>query len=270
MTINSKEVLEEQYGLSNNLDVRIRLHELYSTNKEDWHKWLFHNFKIEENANVVEFGCGSGVLWSKNKDRIHPNLSITLTDFSEGMLRTAKKNLGDFKNILYKQIDIQDISYPDNYFNIAIANHMLYHVPNLNEALVEVNRILKPGGVFYAATNGIKHMKEIYEMVHEFDERFSISNSGYERIFGREKSEQILNKYFDDVSFINYNSVLKVTNAKHLMEYILTMDKVLKDEMAEEKKLEFEGFLQSKINNNGYIHITKEVGLFIATNNRAE
>jgi 16S rRNA G1207 methylase RsmC len=68
MPINSKEFLEKQYGISNNLDIRSRLHELYSTNKEDWHKWLFKNFQINNDAKIVEFGCGSGVLWAKNRN----------------------------------------------------------------------------------------------------------------------------------------------------------------------------------------------------------
>jgi 2-polyprenyl-3-methyl-5-hydroxy-6-metoxy-1,4-benzoquinol methylase len=264
MPINSKEFLEKQYGISNNLDIRIRLHELYSTNKEDWHKWLFKNFQINDDAKIVEFGCGSGVLWAKNKDGIRPNWNITLTDFSEGMLHTAKENIGNLNNIFYRQIDIQDISYTDNNFDIAIANHMLYHVPNLNEALIEVNRILKPSGVFYAATNGINHMKEIFELVHEFDDSLSISNKGYEKIFGIENGEKILKKYFSEVSFINYSSDLNVTNAIHLMDYILSMDKELEEKMSQENKLEFKDFLQTKVNNNGFISITKEVGLFVA------
>ena len=43
----------------------------------------------------------------------------------------------------YWKIDIQDIPYEDDSFNIVIANHMLYHVSNVNKAIEEVYRVLK-------------------------------------------------------------------------------------------------------------------------------
>ena len=43
--------------------------------------------------------------------------------------------------------------YEDEYFDVVIANGMLYHVPDLEKALSEVNRVLKKGGVFVTFEN---------------------------------------------------------------------------------------------------------------------
>ncbi|MCM1427309.1 MAG: class I SAM-dependent methyltransferase [Eubacterium sp.] len=75
-----------------------------------------------------------------------------LTDFSEGMIQTAHSNIGDFPNVTYRVVDIQEIPYEMNSFDIVIANMMLYHVPDLAKGLSEVKRVLKESGRFYCAT----------------------------------------------------------------------------------------------------------------------
>ncbi|PHS26997.1 MAG: SAM-dependent methyltransferase [Robiginitomaculum sp.] len=42
--------------------------------------------------------------------------------------------------------DIQDLPFPDNHFDWAMANHVLEHVPDDMRALLEIFRVLKPGG----------------------------------------------------------------------------------------------------------------------------
>jgi ubiquinone/menaquinone biosynthesis C-methylase UbiE len=41
---------------------------------------------------------------------------------------------------------------------------MLYHVPDREQAVSDTCRVLKPGGHFYAATNGQAHVRELYEL----------------------------------------------------------------------------------------------------------
>ena len=52
------------------------------------------------------------------------------------------------KNMLSQKIDIQDIPFPDHCFDVVIANHMLYHVPDLTKAISEVHRVLRTDGKF--------------------------------------------------------------------------------------------------------------------------
>jgi ubiquinone/menaquinone biosynthesis C-methylase UbiE len=46
----------------------------------------------------------------------------------------------------------------------VIANHILYHVPDQAWALAEMQRVLKPDGVVYLATNGRSHLRELHEL----------------------------------------------------------------------------------------------------------
>ncbi len=65
---------------------------------------------------------------------------FVLSDFSAGMLQTAREALKDIEDIEYQVIDIQNIPFPDDSFDIVIANMMLYHVPDLKQGLRKVRR----------------------------------------------------------------------------------------------------------------------------------
>ena len=57
---------------------------------------------------VLELGCGTGSMWIGRSELIGLCSKLVLSDFSEGMLETAKQNVGTYENLTYKTIDIQE------------------------------------------------------------------------------------------------------------------------------------------------------------------
>ncbi len=53
--------------------------------------------------------------------------------------------------------DANHLPYADGTFDAVVAMWMLYHVPNLDRTLAEARRVLRPGGVLIAVTNGRQH-----------------------------------------------------------------------------------------------------------------
>jgi ubiquinone/menaquinone biosynthesis C-methylase UbiE len=264
MSISSTHFLKEQYNNGKNLDIRIQLHQLYNTNKQDWHQWVFEQIDFHESCQVIEFGCGVGVFWNKNKANILADWNIKLTDQSEGMLCDAKQNIGNMENINYEVTDVQSIQEQNQSYDVAIANHMLYHVQDLQLAISELHRILKPSGKLYASTNGKNHLKEIQELIKEFDSSLSINNNHAHEKFGLENGKKHLTKCFKNVRLIDFESDLKITEVEPLAEYIYSMHNELNKQMDQKKRDEFKQFLENKMREVGYIHITKETGLFVA------
>ncbi len=72
-------LLTDQYKDDTNLNARIRIHELYSTNKYGFHQWAFDHLKLPLDSKILELGCGPGQLWLKNLDRILQDWDITPT-----------------------------------------------------------------------------------------------------------------------------------------------------------------------------------------------
>lgn len=248
-----------QYWNAKNLDARIRLHLLYGTNKYRWQRWVFDHFDLPKSAKILELGCGQGNLWLENKDRIPKDWDIILSDFSEGMLDAARKNLSESNHTFnFVIIDAQSIHYPDQSFDAVIANHMLYHVPDRKKTLSEISRVLKPNGYLYATTIGKNHIKEIKALKKKFGLAPDTIFSGGS--FTLENGKKQLDEWFKKIHLYRYKSGLKVTNAKHLIDYILSME----ESVDSEKISKLRTFIEQEIAKKEFILIHKNEGIFVA------
>lgn len=262
--INMDKNWMEQYENASNLKARIRIHELFSTNKKGWMRWFFEELNLPPNARILEVGCGDATLWSKNSERIPPGWDITLTDFSAGMLKDAKENLGKLsQRFKFKLADVQDIPYEGLSFDAVIANNMLYHVPDIEKALSEIRRVLKVGGCFFASTVGRNHMAKMRDVVSEFDSELITTRSfDLTEKFQLENGMELVSKWFNDVALKRYEDNLIVTEAEPLVDYIFSMPGNVKNTFTEQKLKKLINFLQNKISKTGGIFISKDTGFF--------
>ena len=251
----------EQYKNSNNLNVRISLHDQFSTNKTGWFNWLFKQIDFSKVNHLLEIGGGNGKLW-ENRNIDLRNREIFLSDISEGMVHEVRKKLGKDYNCI--ALDCQAIPFKDGYFDTVIANHVLFYVQNLEKGLSEICRVLKDNGIFYCSTYGKEHVKEITELVQSFDSKVELSQNSLFDIFGIENGKAILNKYFRSVQFIQYEDSLIVDEAQPLVDYIMSCHGN-QNEILGPKITKFKEYVESIISKNGNITITKQAGIFICT-----
>lgn len=256
----------EQYENASNLKARIRIHELFSSNKQGWMNWFFEQLNLPNKVSILELGCGDGTLWDKNFNKIPVGWNITLTDFSNGMLKDAKMNLGDkASRFKFKKIDAQNIPFENCSFDVVIANNMLYHVADKEKAFTEIKRVLKPNGYFYASTIGKNHMKEMRDIITIFNSDNITSESWTEtESFQLENGIEQVSKWFNEVKLKRYNDSLNVTSAMPLIDYIFSMPGNTKEFFTELKLQELINFLEKEINKTGGIYITKDTGFFEA------
>lgn len=255
-SLQKKEVLKKQYNNANNLNKRISIHDKYSTNKLGFGNWIISKYDILPNSLVLELGCGTGSMWIDHLNIIENGSNLVLTDLSEGMLESARVNLKKNENTSFKIVDIQDIPFDDESFDVVIANMMLYHVPDLNRGLLEVRRILKPGGKFYCATFGEHGIAEYIETaLKEFNVTGIQSNA-----FTLQNGACKLSNYFKNVERFDYEDSLEITDINDIIDYIYSLSSMsnlnnIKYEAAKE-------ILESK-KENGILKIPKEYGMFV-------
>ncbi|GAB4213536.1 MAG: class I SAM-dependent methyltransferase [Roseiflexaceae bacterium] len=247
-----------QYHNAGRLQTRIGLHERFSTNPYDFQLWVFDQFELPPRCRVLELGCGPGTLWRRNAGRIPPGWQLTLADFSPGMVQTARGNLGPMAR--YLAADAQTIPCPDAHFDAVVANHMLYHVPDRPQALREIARVLRPGGWFYAATNGPAHLREVKQLLARFDPALSFWGGTPDEGFGLQNGAAQLAPCFTAIELRRYESGLLVTDAEALADFIASFAPLDPQRLPDLRAM-LAGEIAAQ---GGALPVAKETGMFVA------
>ena len=182
---------------------------------------------------------------------------LIITDFSNDMVETTKLVIGNRDNVNYERMDIQNISFKNETFDIVIANMLLHHVNDIDKAISEVNRVLKKGGIFYCATFGengvVDYLASLFKDV--------VNQNLENKTFTLQNGKAFLNKYFDTVEKLIYDDELQVTSIDDLVQYIQSLKGISEIGSLEEEIIR--NRLESEFN-NGMLIIPKEYGMFIA------
>lgn len=142
----TKEYLKNlQYGTTKNLEVRIKIHQLFSTNPESFHSWVGGHLKIDMAIDVLEVGCGTGIFWKETLHRLPEGSQLHLTDFSEAMVEKCRANF-DRPFVKVEIADVEALPYPDSRFDLVNAHHVIYHTSHKEKAFREIKRVLKQDG----------------------------------------------------------------------------------------------------------------------------
>jgi ubiquinone/menaquinone biosynthesis C-methylase UbiE len=238
-------LLEQQYRTAENLETRIALHERFSTNPEPFPRWVFDRLPSAKTADVLEVGCGNGNLWYANRDRIPPGWRLTLSDLSEGMVEQTRRRLGDRAH--YRVADVQQLPFANDSFDLVIANHMLYHVPEPGRALGEIARVLTSGGVLVATTNGRNHLRELR----------AAGAPRWSRTFTLENGPAQLAPFFTYVEAQHYRDSLDVTEVEPVIDFVRS----LVADVPDEDIAKLADAAEAGIARQGAFHITTATGL---------
>ena len=153
---------------------------------------------------ILEVGCGWGELaeWVGR----YTGAEVVAVDLSPHMVELACE-----RGVAASAADVQALPFGNGEFDVAIAAWMLYHVPDLDRALAELARVLRPGGRLVVATNSRFHLLELRELV----------GSGPSTLkFSREDGEEHLHRHFERVSREDIDGHLEFADRSEVEEYV--------------------------------------------------
>lgn len=221
----------DAYRTPDRLAARIALHERFGAHVPDFHRAQFDRVLEELGPRaqagapfrVLEVGVGTGRLWNVNAERVPGTWQLTLLDRSAGMVaeaRTMLRTTGLSGEAL--EADAAALPFDGATFDLAFANHMLYHVPDIARAVAELRRVLKPGATLFAATNGAEHMRPLREALQELQALApELRIDAGERLrFDLETGATWLQGAFDEVERVDASDDLLVPEVEPLMAYL--------------------------------------------------
>lgn len=256
--VNQQHLLNEEYKDAYNLNTRLQFFQRFSTSGVDQYRWIFDHFDLKQGCHILELGCGSGLLWQENLDRIPPDWTITLSDFSPGMLQEAQHNLHDSHNSFsFQVIDAQAIPLETARFDAVIANNMLYHVPDRQRAFSEIHRVLKPDGHFYTSTFAQVSFSEIERLVGQTGLTPWIKLLG----FSLENGAEQLSFWFAHVDLDHLENVLLVTETEPLVQLICSG--IAHVDIDEQKLQRLREVIDQELRQHGAIRMVIQQSLFV-------
>ena len=160
---------------------------------------------------VLDAGCGEGYYTAEMAKTLREREyrpKVAGIDISKAALQEAAKRDGESEYAVA------------SCFHLPVAGESVdlllsVFAPYCGE---EFLRVLKPDGTFFCSTYGREHMKEISQLVKEFDSRIVLSEVNLYDVFGLENGREILNRHFDQVEEILYEDHLEVRDEGPLKE----------------------------------------------------
>lgn len=105
--------------------------------------------KIE---NVLSLCCGFGVVERRFAERLPSMKSCLGVDLAQGALEIAQQRAGEMglRQISYQCADLNDYNWPEDQYDLVVANGALHHLRNLEGACAGIHRALRRGGQLIA------------------------------------------------------------------------------------------------------------------------
>tara|TARA_Y100000768_G_C23950197_1_gene669749 strand:+ start:775 stop:1479 length:705 start_codon:yes stop_codon:yes gene_type:complete len=113
-----------------------------------WKKNLINMMNPSINSNLIDVACGTGDIGKLFLDSTNKDLAITCVDPNEGMISKGKEKLQKYKNIEWIVASAENLPNLKNTFDFYTISFGLRNTKDINKALSEAYRVLKPGGRF--------------------------------------------------------------------------------------------------------------------------
>ena len=112
--------------------------------EKEWHIPAAANFANTRGLKVLEIGCGLG---TDGAQFAKAGADYTGVDLTNAAIELARRRFELFGLTGKLQVaDAENLDFPDESFDVVYSHGVLHHTPDIDAAVQEIHRVLKPGG----------------------------------------------------------------------------------------------------------------------------
>jgi len=125
---------------------------------------------------LLDVGTGSGAVALQAAAQVGPDGQVVGTDIATSMLSLATQAAAEQRaaNTTFRQMDAEQLNFPDDAFDIVTCALSLFQFPDMKRALAEMRRVLKPGGRLGLSNWGAGYFSPIASRQRDLFREFGI------------------------------------------------------------------------------------------------
>lgn len=251
---------QQVYNNAYDLDVRTHILTHYLADGPGWYSWLFDQLRLPEEGRILELGCGPGDLWQQKPRECLPGGLVCLSDMSPGMVKAARQRLDcQARSFAFAVLDTGALPFAESTFDTVLAFGLLDHLPDSSQALAEIQRILRPEGLFYASAGGETHLQQIDRLVRPF--LGEANYGGDPDRFGLQNGAGYLAQFFREVEQRFYENELVFEEPEPIAAYVLSEGEV-RQQLCASRLRAFQNHLKEELARHSEIRVTIKKGVF--------
>ena len=153
----------DKYDIMNDL-MSLGVHRIWKKNFIDW-------LNPQKNTSLIDVASGTGDIAKLYLNKINDDGHVYCVDENKEMINLNKKKLNENKNVKWFCNNAEKLPFENNYFDYYTISFGIRNIENINIALEEAHRVLKPGGRFLC----LEFSKVENEILNKFYKTYSKS-----------------------------------------------------------------------------------------------
>lgn len=217
---------------------------------------------------ILDVGCGPGHYISGIGVR-HPGVRATAADLSSGMVAATRAATGASGVVA----DATTLPFAAASFDVTLAMHMLYHVPDIPAAVAELRRVTHPEGLALVSTNSDQHVRELKALLIEaissqLGRPMEIPPGSGDR-FSLENGAAILAGSFTDVRRKAAWGTMSIPDAAPVVDYVRSIRDLIPEQLsgADDAWDAIVSFVERRVNGiiaeRGRFELVARAGVFV-------
>jgi ubiquinone/menaquinone biosynthesis C-methylase UbiE len=202
--LDDPEHVREQYASEAGLAARKAIYT--EVTGPDAREIVFEGIAEVAPRRVLEVGCGEGELAKRLQFEL--GAEVIALDQSERMVELTRA-----RGVDARVGDVRMLPFEDGSFDVAVAAWMLYHVRNVDRAVGELARVLRPGGRLVAATNASDHLHEMLSLA-------GLARAFDDLSFRAENGAEALERHFARVEIRDASGTVTFRDAEQIRSYL--------------------------------------------------